>query len=133
MTEKRTTFSTWVYRVTLALMVAGSIKYTQFMYHQMSHIFETSDERAYLLGIATFVSTPLGLFAATLAMFLRSGAVIWLVGLLLTGFVVQMSAYMPLIQNTGFIALLMIFLLMCLVITFALFRYLIQREEIRTP
>lgn len=129
---RRTRFSVWVYRITLALMVLTTLRFAQFGWAFSSEQMASSDNYQQFLAQIATLKQPLGLFMATVAFALRSSASYWLVGYL----VLDMGAglLLPLVwgnvagPGTLFVAGTIATLVISIV---GLFYYLIRHDEVR--
>jgi energy-converting hydrogenase Eha subunit C len=109
------------------------VKYGQFLFEQGKPLLESATGQAYWIAIAGLMTGALYLVAATLALALRSGAVVWIMGVQLVNTAVIMAASLANNSDLGFATLMAA---ICVIITtmgILLVAYLIKREEIRKP
>jgi hypothetical protein len=129
--SRRTTTSTWVYRITIGLLILGAIKVGQMMWDLQAPFIAATEGPAYAVAMINVSATPLSLLVGAAAMFLRSGAVVWLLG---THFVfTAMTMLAGLSDNRPILALTTAIVVCLFVLGALLFAYLIRKEELRRP
>ncbi len=133
MSEKRTKLSNWVYRLILGLLIIGACRYGREMMSQFGDSNQGLTGGTYWSVTLSLLSGAISLGVAALAMALRSGAVVWLLGLQL---ILMVSTVLPAMLGAGSAGLLIgVALLLVVVVGLAaaIFIYLIRRGEIRRP
>jgi hypothetical protein len=133
MTNARTKTSNWLYRITLGLLVLGTVRYVQFVYHQMLPAINLSDGEAFWTVAPSVYGGTATLALAAIAMFMRSGAVVWLLGLQFGQIVLLMAPSFVFTKAIvpGLIGLIVV--LAIVGVGIVLFTYLMRRDEIRLP
>ncbi len=133
MNTKRTKTSNWIFRISLSLLILGTVRHGQFMYDQVHPMIDSGTGPVYWTALVSVMGGTVSLAAAALAMLLRSGAVVWLLGLQLA---LTFAALLPSLLSTKDIAPALIggaISGVALLAGAVLFTYLIRRNEIRTP
>ncbi len=133
--SKRTTFSRWVYRLTILLFSAAAVRIGDFYYDQIADATVGAGRAVHLAALLTAMSTPLTLIVIAVAMLLRSGAAVWIAGLLAfqTTLVLLIPMWADPSMPFGAKALLLAFVAICLAVGGGVFWYLVRRTELRRP
>ncbi|WP_342076670.1 hypothetical protein [Yoonia sp. SS1-5] len=112
-------------------MIIGAARATQFVWDQIPQL--TANAAGTTLWIAQFsvMTGPISLAICCLAMLLRSGAVVWLLGMqfLFTSTPMLIAAWTP----TGSFALLATLVGIAFAIGAAILSYLVLKQELRAP
>lgn len=131
MTGARTKTSKWIYRITLSLLVVGTLRHGQFMYDQFSTSVVETSASIYWTALLGIMSGTIALALAAVAMLLRSGAVVWLLGLQFGLMCITVAPSFLTAQSQGPALIALVVVLVVLAIGAALFTYLIRKSEIR--
>ena len=131
MTNARTKISGWLYRITLGLLMLGTVRYAQFVYDQMLAAINVPADEVFWTAFASVMSGAGTLAFATLAMLVRSGAVVWLLGLQFAQMVFLLVPTYVFLKATGPALISLAIVLAILALGIVLFTYLMRRDEIR--
>ncbi len=130
-TSRRTTVSKWVYRVCLSLMILGTMRAFQFMQDQLPLLKDNAEGPTLWIVQFTVLSDAIMLAICCLAMLLRSGAVVWLLGALF------LFAATPLLlgawPDPANLTIAAVLVASTLAISAAVFTFLIVKQELRAP
>ena len=129
--SRRTAVSKWVYRFCLSLMILGTIRATQFIWDQIPLLSAGAEGPALWIAQFSVMSGPIALAICCLAMLLRSGAVVWLLGMQF--FFTATPMLIGLWPSAGSFAVLAAPLIGLFAIGAGILIYLILKQELRAP
>lgn len=130
-TSRRTTISKWVYRICLSLMILGTVRAFQFMQDQLPLLKGSAEGPTLWIVQFTVLSDAIMLAICCLAILLRSGAVVWLLGalFLFTATPLVLGAW----PDPANFAIAAVLVASTLAISAVVFTFLIVKQELRTP
>jgi hypothetical protein len=129
----RTKTSNWVFRISLSLLIFGTVRHGQFMYDQVHPMIDSGTGPVYWTALVSVMNGTVSLAAAVLAMLLRSGAVVWLLGLQLAFTFLTLLPSLLSIDDTAPALIGVAIAGAALLAGAVIFTYLIRRNEIRIP
>ena len=132
MAGARTKVSNWIYRLSLTLLVLGTVKHGQFMYDQFSISVGETETAVYWTALFGTMSGSFSLAVAAMAMVFRSGAVVWLLGLQFGLLCFLLGPSLLIANSTGPAIITAVVAILVLGVAGALFTYLFRKEEIRS-
>lgn len=130
-TSRRTILSNWVYRICLAILIFGTFRLGQLAVDRIP--VEVREIKGTLLWAALLVAmrTPVMLALCCLALLLRSGAVVWLLGI--EFFFAVAPLLVSLESDPLLFMVVLIFLTIVVAIGAGVLTYLIKKQELRLP
>ena len=130
----RTTVSNWVYRIATAAMIVGAATVLHATIKIADHIAaETPGLVDPNVATMSLIIGSLGLIFATVAMLLRSGAVIWLLPLYWLSVTASIATQVVSVGTFASVVFAILAVFVPLLIVLPLLFWLVKREEIRRP
>ncbi|WP_108813764.1 hypothetical protein [Loktanella sp. Alg231-35] len=131
MPNARTKISNWVYRISLTLLIIGTLRLGQFVYDQFVSSVGKVDTSVFLTALVGAMNGTMALGVAALAMAVRSGAVVWILGMQFVGLCLIMAPSFMNQAHSGPMYIAVAIATVSLIIGTLLFTYLIRKTEIR--
>lgn len=130
----RTKVSKWIYRIATAAMIIGTVFVLRAMMKVADYMaIETPGLVDPKVATVNLIVGSLGLILATVAMLLRSGAVIWLLPLYWLSVTASIAPHVISDGTFGSVVVAILAVFLPVVIVLLLLFWLVRRDEIRRP
>jgi len=131
---KRTRLSKWMYRATLGLFTLLMLRFIRLVRDFPEMLPADAEGISYWIAAVAILSTPVPIVLLVVALFVRSGASLWLFGLIALQTVP--NVLIPIVGASGGSqaqTLWSVAIILLVVLPFAAIVYLVQKEELRRP
>ena len=130
----RTTASKWVYRMTLAVFTLLTLRFVRLVRDWPEMLPAGAEGASYWIAVTALLSAPLPIIVLTLSLYFRSGASLWLFGLLAIQTVPNL--FVPILASGAGDSsqiLILAIILVGVALPFVAMMYLVQKQELRRP
>ena len=131
---KRTRASKWVYRITLGMFTLLTLRFIRLVRDFPEMLPQDAQGASYWIAVTALLSAPVPILMLVVAIYLRSGASLWLFGLMAIQTVPNLIV--PIVTAGGsnqFQILWIVAMILIVGLPFIAMVYLVQKQELRRP